>query len=261
MPVKGPRPYMDAALESLHSQGMGNELEIVVQDADVEPDKGQSDAFNKGFAKAHGRWLFWLNADDILLPNALFTVRTLIESSNDIHQTPNSKPCSWIAGNQIFIDKDNRVVKCLKANAWHDCLYRHALPHVNGPSAFFTRELFEKVGGFDERMSVGMDFDLWIKFMRAGGRFVRVPSYLWAWRNHDGSKTSSGTRDAAELRRQSDEISGMLARHVFSVTRLGNMGLRLWRMLDGSYFKSVVDTLRWRGRDVSDFAKGMCGCP
>lgn len=50
---------------------MGDDLEIIVQDGDVEPDAGQSDALNKGFAKAKGEWLFWLNADDILLPEAL----------------------------------------------------------------------------------------------------------------------------------------------------------------------------------------------
>ena len=47
MPVKGPRPYMDEALASLHNQGMGSDLEIIIQDADIEPDKGQSDAINR----------------------------------------------------------------------------------------------------------------------------------------------------------------------------------------------------------------------
>jgi glycosyltransferase involved in cell wall biosynthesis len=117
IPVKGARPYFDQALESLLSQGMGDDLEIIVQDADVrsggvgelgvgelnheiherhengrgvrgrelavsdgglevvrwfrEADKGQSDALNKGFAKARGEWLLGLNADDVLLPGAL----------------------------------------------------------------------------------------------------------------------------------------------------------------------------------------------
>ena len=70
---------MDVALESLRSQGMGDELEVIVQDGDVEPDCGQSDALNKGFAKARGEWLFWLNADDVLLPGALATVRKELE--------------------------------------------------------------------------------------------------------------------------------------------------------------------------------------
>ena len=91
IPVKGERPYFDEALASLMSQGMGDDLEIIVQDGGgvrgqelavsdgglegvrwyKEEDKGQSDALNKGFAKARGEWLFWLNADDVLLPGAL----------------------------------------------------------------------------------------------------------------------------------------------------------------------------------------------
>ena len=37
-------------------------------DAVVEPDKGQCDAVNKGFARAKGEIIGWLNADDYFLP-------------------------------------------------------------------------------------------------------------------------------------------------------------------------------------------------
>ena len=70
IPVKGDRPFWGEAVDSLKAQGLGDDLEIIVQDADIEPDVGQSDALNKGFAKAKGEWLFWLNADDVLLPAA-----------------------------------------------------------------------------------------------------------------------------------------------------------------------------------------------
>ena len=59
---------MGAALESLRFDVQGltspDELEIIIQDDDIDPDQGQADALNKGFAKAKGEWLFWLNADD-----------------------------------------------------------------------------------------------------------------------------------------------------------------------------------------------------
>ena len=98
IPVKGDRPFFKDALASLEAQGMGEELEIIVQDGGEgsggvegelvsggvesggvrwfrEKDVGQSDALNKGFAKAKGEWLFWLNADDVLLPGALIKVK------------------------------------------------------------------------------------------------------------------------------------------------------------------------------------------
>ena len=84
VPVKGERPYFDEALASLQGQGVGDELEIIVQDGDAEPDSGQSDALNRGFAKAKGDWLFWLNADDVLLPGALKKVKQLITHNSQL---------------------------------------------------------------------------------------------------------------------------------------------------------------------------------
>ena len=103
IPVKGDRPFFKDALASLESQGMCDELEIIVQDGGEgsggvgelvsggvesggvrwfrEEDMGQSDALNRGFAKAKGEWLFWLNADDVLLSGVLIKVKQLLHSS------------------------------------------------------------------------------------------------------------------------------------------------------------------------------------
>ena len=92
IPVKGLRPYMEEALESLESQGMGDDLEVIIQDGDVEADSGQSEALNKGFAKAKGEWLFWLNADDVLLPRALGNVKNFINHVEHVDRVdPNSQ--------------------------------------------------------------------------------------------------------------------------------------------------------------------------
>ncbi len=238
MPVKGPRPYMEEALASLSAQGLGDDLEVIVQDADVEPDTGQSDAFNKGFAKARGEWFFWLSADDVLLPGALEKVRELISSVEHVE---------WITGNQLLIDESSKVLKCSVGNGWHDWLYRHAVPHVYGPSSFFRRELLERVGGFDASLHVCMDWDLWIRFMRAGARFRRIDGYLWAFRHWGGSKTKR-PHDAEEGGRQWAEVVEMLRKNDFSLTRGGMLLARLWRFLNGNYMSEWIDGIRFRGR-------------
>ena len=229
IPVKGPRPFFDEALQSLYAQGLGGDLEIIVQDADVgsggvgelavgelnheiherhengrgvrgqelavsdgglegirwyrEEDKGQSDALNKGFEKARGEWLFWLNADDVLLPGALGKVRDFMNRVERVEHV------EWIVGNQLLIDDSAKVLKCSVGNGWHDWLYRYSVPHVYGPSSFFRHELFEKVCGLDESLHFCMDWDLWIKFMNQGAKFIRINDYLWAQRQWGGSKT------------------------------------------------------------------------
>ena len=242
MPVKGPRPYMEEALASLEEQGMGDDLEVIVQDADMEPDAGQSDAFNKGFAKARGEWLLWLNADDVLLPGALEKVRGRAEAERGKSE--------WIVGNQMRIDEKGNVLRCSVGNGWHDWLYKHAVPHVYGPSAFFRRELLERVGGFDESLHICMDWDLWIRFMRAGARFSRIDRYLWGLRQWEGSKTQR-PMDREELGQQHKEVVRMLEKNKFSLTRGGMWTVRLWRALNGNYLTEWFDGLRFRGRGVS----------
>ena len=288
IPVKGPRPYFDEALRSLLSQGMGDDLEIIVQDADVrsggvgesgvgelnheiherhengrgvrgqeladndgdlevvrwfcEADKGQSDALNKGFAKAKGDWFFWLNADDVLLPGALKKILDRINKIDGIN---------WIAGNQLLIDDAGKVLKCSVGNGWHDWLYRHAVPHVYGPSSFFRRELLERVGGLDVSLKYCMDWDLWIKFMKAGARFERIGDYLWAQRQWSGSKTQREKSEEEESA-QWAEISRMLSNNKVDVSCSGSMMMRMWRFFNGNVTRQVVDGLRFKGRHYSE---------
>ena len=264
IPVKGERPYFDEALRSLLQQGMGDDLEIIVQDGDekelavssqrlavsdggleevrwfCEADKGQSDALNKGFAKARGEWLFWLNADDVLLPGALGKVRDFINRAERVE---------WIVGNQLLIDDSTKVLKCSVGNGWHDWLYRHSVPHVYCPSSFFRSELFEKVGGFDTALHFCMDWDLWIKFMKAGARFKRISEYLWAQRQWSGSKTQRKVV-GAELGKHYKEINEMLARNCFSLNRSGVWLMRAWRLFNGNYLREFVDGIKWKGKKL-----------
>ena len=49
----------------------------------VEPDEGMSDAINKGFQKAKGEWVMWLNTDDMLHPGALKEVLRFARENED----------------------------------------------------------------------------------------------------------------------------------------------------------------------------------
>ena len=253
MPVKGPRPYMDAALASLSNQEMGDDLEIIIQDADIEPDKGQSDALNKGFAKAKGEWLFWLNADDVLLIGALKKVKSLIHSTAAT-TTTNYNCFNWITGNLVYIDKDSRILKCAWERGWK-WAYEGFPVRTYGPSSFFRRELFEEVGGFDTGCRFSMDTDLWCKFRSRGHWFKKIPDYLWGFRIHDGSLTSGDLMGETPVGMEEEQFMidarYGLARHGWPLRRL-----QLTRMLDGSYMKSYFDTLRLRGRLYEDVVHG-----
>lgn len=240
VPVKGPRPYLDEALASLSMQGIGDSLEVIVQDGDIEPDAGQSDALNKGFAKAKGQWFFWLNADDLLLPGALKKVRCLTEAEGRVE---------WITGNQLLIDGKGNVLKCSVGPGWHDWMYRHAVPHVYGPSSFFRCELLERTGGFDTTLEYCMDWDLWIRFMRGGARYKRLDAYLWAQRQWNGSKTQRRV-PPEELKKHWCEIRGMAKKNKFEMNHWGDSLSRIWRVLNGNIVRQLMDGIRFRGKGI-----------
>lgn len=241
MPVKGARPYMKEALGSLAAQYMGNELEVIVQDGDSERDEGQSDALNRGFAKARGEWLFWLNADDVLLAGALQKVTKAIEIF--------PPDVEWISGNEIFMDGSSRVVKCLRGNRWHNWLYKHAVPHVYGPSSFFKKGLLNRVGGLDETLKFCMDWDLWIRFMKAGAKFHRISAYLWGQRQWDGSKTQRKLSEE-QHRAMWTEIELMLNKNGLRTTFCGSTVMRLCRLFSGNIPLQTFDTIRYRGKTI-----------
>ena len=237
---------MDVALASLRNQGMGDDLEIIIQDADIEPDQGQSDALNKGFAKAKGEWLFWLNADDVLLPGVLQRIVRMLECSE----------CSndWVAGNMVEIDVEGKILRCV-VDRGRKRAYKGLPVRTCGPSAFFRRELFEKVGGFDTSLKYCMDTDLWCRFRSAGHWYRKVPDYIWGFRIHAGSQTASPTNSPEEHARQRAEILRLNAKHGLHDSRAAFLPLRLSRIFDGSYLKGWLDTRRMKGLPV--FGKSL----
>ena len=262
IPVKGERPFFNEAVASLESQGLGDELEIIVQDADVEPDNGQSDALNKGFAKAKGEWLFWLNADDVLLPGALKKVRDYIsrvdrvdrvEGEEILTQRRRGAECAengscfdginWIAGDTVYIDEKRKVIEVRTDAKWRSWFGKKLSVWTGGPSAFFRRELWEKCGGFDVNLKYAMDIDLWTKWARQGTRFASVCDYVWGFRMHEGSLTGSG-RNAAE---QADELRAIAARYGLCNERFWRNITRAASLLDGTWFKRRRDSRRMCG--------------
>ena len=216
---------------------MGDDLEVIVQDGDVETDSGQSDALNKGFAKAKGEWLFWLNADDVLLPGSL---KRALDRINKIDRI------NWIAGDTVYLDEKG-IVKDVRTDAkWRSWFGKHLSVWTGGPSAFFRRELWENRGGFAADLKYAMDIDLWTRWAKAGERFIGLGDYVWGFRMHDESKTGSG-RFAAE---QAKELAAIDARYGVSTMGFWRDLTRMASLLDGTWSKRRRDSKKMRGREL-----------
>ena len=219
-----------------------------------EPDRGQSDAFNKGFSRATGDFCTWVNSDDILLPGALERVGGLIADHPDLQ---------WIAGHTLFIDADDRIIHCARLPRQNRILAKMGLLSVGGPSTFFSRALFTKTEGFRLSLYYTMDIDLWWQFYRHGAVFHRLPAYLIAFRFHSESKcasTSFAEEDMQQRRKaliqeqkKKHERDQLLRQYaVPGMLPAAKLLYRAWQLLNGNYFNAWCDLRAMRGRRWQD---------
>jgi GT2 family glycosyltransferase len=221
---------------------------------DIRSDHGQSDAIDRGIQSARGRFLTWLNADDILMPGALDSFRRAAQKQ---------PATEWWIGNTVVLDKNGNVKSATRAGG---LLNLPGLRFVStyGPSSLFTRRLYDHVGGLDLSFHYMMDTDLWYRFAEAGFRYARLGCYLWGFRQHEASKTtahlfSNSEYDAfspSEYRQNAERLECHLRHGVSGGGRRASASLqcaKALRLLDFSYPRQVIDQLVSRGRHWSSF--------
>lgn len=278
--------FLEEAIQSVISQNMGDEVELIICDAAStdnsveiikkyanglppntsleewgpsnhptvqpsnhqtqiswwcsEPDGGQSAAFNKGFSHARGKYLTWLNADDILMSGAL---------RKTLEQMKLHPECEWFTGNFVRFLANGDLCEVSWGPHWYPVLLqtKHSPVVAFGPTTFFSKKVFESVGGFHEDLHYIMDADLWERFIVHGIKQMRLNFYCWGFRMHEESKTAEFGDHSV-----SDKVfAAIQAEKRISLNRSGYVcwricayANRLWRIVDGSFLRGVA--LRWR---------------
>lgn len=147
-----------------------------------EPDRGQSDGLNKGFRKATGDVIAWINSDDMLAPGALQAV-------NDFFVKNPSK--SVVTGNQVFVDKDGTPMHTVKSELFtYNQLLNTRHCSVLQNSTFFRREVLEKVGLLDESFHYTMDLELFVRIAKQYKSYM-MDKDLAMFRVWEDSKTTT----------------------------------------------------------------------
>jgi len=123
-----------------------------------EPDRGQSHALNKGFRRAGGEIIGWLNADDTYQPNAVSTAVRLLLERRDI---------DMVYGDLQIIDEGDGPVGITRSQPFdlHALLFTN---FIKQPTVFMRRRVIEKLRGVDEQLHYSMDWELWLRVGLAG---------------------------------------------------------------------------------------------
>jgi len=208
-----------------------------------EKDKGQSDAFNKGFAHARGRLGCWVNADDLLLPGTIKAVIDYVKLHPGVE---------WITGGTIYFDEHLKIWRARigtgitkRMHKWVDATV------IGGPSSFFSIERLRRVGGFDIKLHYTMDGDLWNKFFASGMKMVHLPMYFWGFRSHSASKTSHAFHDVQSAAFHNEhKMAYKRVKYSAFGERVRIWRLRFHKILSGCVFRSYLDTRRYFGKNI-----------
>jgi len=196
--------YLEQTIDSVLSQGI-DDLEYIVMDGgssdgspqiikryekhlaywQSRPDGGQAQALRAGFQRCTGHVLGWLNSDDRYTPGTLRKVRDRFLQSGRRE---------LVYADYLVLYPDGRLVAKPKISFDFD-ICRSVFLMIPQPSAFWSRRIYEAVGGLDCSFHCAFDYDL---FLRIGGAVGNQPGaiehvhdYWSVFRVHPGSKSVS----------------------------------------------------------------------
>jgi glycosyltransferase involved in cell wall biosynthesis len=157
-----------------------------------EKDKGQAEAINKGFAKANGEIIAWLNSDDYYLPNIISQVVKIFEKNPD---------AVLMYGNMLAVDENGKTFNTLnyKQVSLEDLI---CFQIIGQPAVFFRKSALQKTKGLNLDFHFLLDHLLWIEFAQHG-KILHVNQTWSAARYHAEAKNRA---KAAEFGKEAFRI-------------------------------------------------------
>ncbi|MCL4553031.1 MAG: glycosyltransferase [Candidatus Marsarchaeota archaeon] len=199
-----------------------------------EKDRGQSEAINKGFARATGEIVAWLNSDDVYMPGGISQAVVALCSHPE---------ASLAHGDVQIMDEVGQVTRLAvtHGDAWHlvNWLSGKGLAQQ---ATFWRRSLFGEIGLLRPDLRFIMDYEF---FLRASEHhvFLHLPAVLARFRIHGQSKTSTLQRICLE-----EHMS--VAREYWP--RIRHMAaLNYWHDVRSQYGRSLV-SYALSGSEMSD---------
>lgn len=148
-----------------------------------KPNGGVSSARNTGILASKGKYILTLDADDVIEPDFIKKTIGVDDVVSTTLKTFGDEERIWDP------EMDHPTFKDLVVNNRINCC------------SLFTREAFDKVGGYDEKMILGYeDWDFWVRVAHAGYKFTVVREPLFRYRKHGRSMIDGSKEKDTEIR-------------------------------------------------------------
>lgn len=209
--------YLADSIGSLRSQDEGCPRVIVVDDGSTDREtlqildelerdpvihivhqtnQGASAARNTGLKMATTEFVLPLDADDVLAPGALASMRAALDDTPEAH---------YAFGHIKFVGDWGGEMRMPPFDPWR-ILFRH----VVGQTALMRREVVQVTGGYDPAYATYEDWELWVHALARGMRGVRVDRTCVLYRKHGRSMSSANRGEfRATIKRMRRKHSGL----------------------------------------------------
>jgi len=151
----------------------------------MKPNGGTASALNTGIKFAHGLWIKWLSADDVLYPDTVEKMMTYPPLNKEViyythydYIDENGK----IKGSFVEPDRSDKSIKELKEEMLGNFF-------GNGSTSLIHRDIFKKIGMFD-RLPHSEDYDFWLKALSNGIKMELMDMYSCKYRLHSEQLTN-----------------------------------------------------------------------
>lgn len=211
-----------------------------------EKDHGQAEAINKGFARATGEIVAWINSDDYYLPGAIAAgVRALQERPE----------CSLVYADVVSINGPGEVINVMTYPQWGlDDLMQFCT--IGQPSVFMRRSALEQAGYLDTSIHYLLDHELWLRILQVGP--MHYVAQQWsAARFHAGAKNvSMGPNYGKDARR----LVQWMAQHPVLGPRYQRLRRRIWAGAYRISARYLLDVNMY-GPALRDYARSLWSYP
>lgn len=173
IPYSKDRGFLQDAIASVENQNYDGEIEILLSHSP----NNVSYNINRAIEQSSGEFIKYLCDDDMLTPNSISDSVRAIEGHDFIH------------GNAInFFPSGKRVqyFPPIKTPSLQDMIQHN---QIHGGTLMYRRDLFDRVGLFDESLDCAEEYDFNMRCLQKGMKIGYCSKNLYLYRRHDEQKS------------------------------------------------------------------------